>query len=87
MPLGRSAAMDQTLTLSAKRTAEMCAIFMIGNGVIGLLTPQRQVSLWRSDVKAVDALVRRFDGRPDRRRLQGLLQLGAGLLLASRLKR
>ena len=79
--------MDQTLTLSAKRTAEMCAIFMIGNGLVGLVTPQRQVSLWRSDVKQVDMLVRRFDGKPNKRRLQGLLQLGAGLLLASRLKR
>lgn len=76
-----------TLALSLKRTAEMCAIFMIGNGMVGLLTPQRQVSLWRSDVKPVDLLVRRFDERPDRRRLQGALQLGAGLLLASRLKR
>ena len=65
----------------------MCAIFMIGNGIMGLVRPQRQVSLWRSDVKPVDLLVRRFDGRPDRRRLQGVLQLGAGLLLASGLKR
>ena len=78
---------SNTLNLSLKRTAEMCAIFMIGNGVVGLATPQRQVSLWRSDVKPVDALVRRFDGRPGKRRLQGALQLAAGLLLASRLTR
>ena len=76
-----------TLALGLKRTAEMCAIFMIGNGIIGLATPQRQVSLWRSDVTPVDRLVRRFDGRPGKRRRQGALQLAAGLLLASRLKR
>lgn len=79
--------MNPTLALSLKRTAEMCAIFMMGNGVVGLTQPQRQVSLWRSDVKPVDLLVRRFDGRPNRRRLQGALQFGAGLLLASRLRR
>lgn len=73
--------------LGLRRTGEMCAIFMVGNGIIGLLQPQRQVSLWRSDVKPMDMLVRRFDGRPNRRRLQGLFQLGAGVLLASRLKR
>lgn len=79
--------MDSTLALGLKRTAEMCAIFMIGNGVVGMTQPQRQVTLWRSDVRPVDALVRRFDGRPDRRRLQGLVQFGAGVLLASRLRR
>ena len=78
---------DSNLMLGAKRTAEMCAIFMIGNGIVGLTQPQRQVNLWRSDVKPVDLLVRRFDGRPNRRRLQGAMQLAAGLLLASRLRR
>jgi hypothetical protein len=73
--------------LALKRTAEMCAIFMIGNGIVGLAQPQRQVSLWRSDVKPLDALVRRFDGRPNRRRFQGAFQLAAGLLLASKLRR
>lgn len=79
--------MNDMAALSLKRTAEMCAIFMIGNGLVGLTTPQRQVDLWRSDVKPVDLLIRRFDGRPNRRRLQGLMQLGAGLLLVSRLRR
>lgn len=81
---------DEEMTgtqLGLRRAAEMCAIFMIGNGIVGLVQPQRQVSLWRSDVKPVDMLVRRFDGRPGRRRLQGLFQLGAGLLLASRMRR
>ncbi|HEU0043630.1 hypothetical protein [Sphingomonas sp.] len=78
---------DTTPALALKRTGEMCAIFMIGNGIIGLAQPQRQVSLWRSHVKPLDLLVRRFDGRPGKRRLQGALQLAAGLLLASRLRR
>ena len=70
-----------------KRTAEMAAVFMIGDGLLGLVGPERHVELWRSNVGAVDALVRPFAGRPGRRRAYGLLQLGAGLLLASRLTR
>lgn len=81
------AEINPTLTLGLKRTAEMCAIFMIGNGLVGMTQPRRQIALWRSEVKAIDLLVRRFEGRPNRRRLQGLIQFGAGVLLASRLKR
>ncbi len=70
-----------------KRTAEMCAVFMIGDGLLGVLQPRRHVELWRSDVGAVDALVRPFADRPGRRRAYGLLQLGAGIALAARLRR
>lgn len=70
-----------------KRTAEMAAVFMIGDGLLGLVGPERHVDLWRSEIGVVDALVRPFGGRPGRRRAYGLLQLGAGLLLASRLRR
>jgi hypothetical protein len=38
-------------------------------------------------VTPLDALVRRFDGHPGKRRWQGLFQIGTGLLLASRMKR
>jgi len=70
-----------------KRSAEMAAVFMIGDGLLGLLQPTRHVDLWRSKVTPVDILVRRFDGRPTYRRGYGALQLAAGLLLASRLRR
>lgn len=70
-----------------KRTAEMAAVFMIGDGLLGLLQPSRHVELWRSRVPAVDLLVRPFDGRPARRQLYGLLQIAAGLALAARQRR
>jgi hypothetical protein len=70
-----------------KRAAEMAAVFMIGDGMLGLLQPKRHVKLWRSEVGAVDMLVRPFAGKPALRRGYGALQLGAGILLASRLKR
>jgi hypothetical protein len=73
--------------LGVRRSAEMAAVFMIGDGLLGLLQPTRHVDLWRSDVSAVDLLVRPFGGHPAGRRAYGLLQLGAGILLASTLKR
>lgn len=73
--------------LGIRRAAEMAAVFMIGDGLLGLFQPDRHVKLWRSDVGAVDALVRPFAGHPGRRRLYGAVQAAAGLALASRLRR
>lgn len=76
--------MDQDVTIGLRRSAEMAAVFMIGDGLLGLLQPERHVALWRSQVGAVDALVRPFGSHPGRRRLYGVLQIAAGLALASR---
>ncbi len=73
--------------LGVRRSAEMAAVFMIGDGLLGLLQPTRHVDLWRSEVGAVDVLVRPFAERPARRQAYGLLQIGAGIVLASVLKR
>lgn len=75
------------VALGIRRSAEMAAVFMIGDGVLGLLQASRHVRLWRSDVAAVDGLVKPFAGRPGRRRAYGLLQIAGGILLASRLRR
>ncbi|MGE7206396.1 hypothetical protein ACQKJZ_12025 [Sphingomonas sp. NPDC019816] len=75
------------LQIGIRRSAEMAALFMIGDGLLGLLQPKRHVALWRSDVAAVDMLVRPFAHHPMRRRAYGLLQAGAGLALASVLRR
>ncbi len=64
--------MKPKLAIGLKRTAEMAAIFMIGDGLLGLSQPKRHVALWRSRSAAVDLLVRLFEGRPRRRRLYGL---------------
>ena len=73
--------------LGIRRSAEMVAVFMIGDGLLGLLQPKRHVELWLSDINAVDVLVRPFAGHPARRRAYGFLQIGTGLVLASALKR
>ena len=66
-----------------RRAAEMAAVFMIGDGLLGLLQPRRHVDLWRSDVKAVDMLVKPFGGHDTRRRVYGVLQIAGGIALAA----
>lgn len=73
---------DDRIALAARRTAEMAAMFMIGDGLLGLLQPRRHVDLWRSEVAAADALVRPFADRPGRRRAYALVQIAAGIALA-----
>ena len=78
--------MSDTFDTAWKRTAEMAAVFMIGDGLLGMLQPSRHVDLWRSEVGAVDALIRPFKDRPGRRRAYGALQLAAGVVLAAALR-
>ena len=75
------------MLVTVQRTLEMAAVFMIGDGLLGLVQPVRHVELWRSGTPALDVMVRPFDGNPGRRRAYGILQVGAGLALASALKR
>ncbi|SEM42088.1 hypothetical protein SAMN05192583_0137 [Sphingomonas gellani] len=77
---------ESNLSIGLKRAAEMAAVFMIGDGALGLIQAVRHVDLWRSDVAAVDALVKPFGGRPGRRRLYGVAQIAAGLALAASLR-
>jgi hypothetical protein len=74
-----------SLDVGLKRTAEMAAIFMIGDGLVGLAQPQRHVDLWRSGWTGIDAFVRPFADRPGIRRVYGLVQIAAGVALAATL--
>ena len=69
------------------RAAEMAAIFMVGDGLIGLLQPRRHVDLWKDDALGTEKLVAPFVDRPGRRRLYAFVQIAAGLALAARQKR
>ena len=51
------------------RAAEMAAIFMVGDGLIGLLQPRRHVDLWKDDALGTEKLVKPFVDRLGRRRL------------------
>ena len=79
--------MNDAIATGLKRTAEMCAVFMIGNGTVGLLQPERHVELWTSDRPWIDRFAKADRERsPASRRLHAAAQIGAGLLLAAFLK-
>jgi hypothetical protein len=69
------------------RAVEMAAIFMVGDGLIGLLQPRRHVDLWKDDALGTETLVAPFVDRPGRRRLYAVVQIAAGLALAARQRR
>jgi hypothetical protein len=71
----------------SKRAAEMAAVFMIGDALLGLLQPRRHVKLWEEDAAGAEKLVALFRDRPGRRRAYALLQIGTGLWLAGRQRR
>ena len=55
---------------------------MIGNGLLGLLQPERRIALWTSDQPLVDRFVAADRARSvAARRNAALLQIGAGLIL------
>lgn len=66
------------------RAAEMAAIFMVGDGLVGLVQPRRHVDLWKDEALGAEATVRPFVDRPRRRQVYALAQITAGLSLASR---
>jgi hypothetical protein len=66
------------------RAAEMAAIFMVGDGLVGLAQPRRHVDLWKHDALGAEKTVAPFVDRPGRRRLYAAAQIAAGLWLASR---
>ena len=66
------------------RVVEMAAIFMIGDGLLGLTQTARHTDLWKERALGAERTVRPFVGRPGRRRLYALVQIGAGLALAAR---
>jgi hypothetical protein len=66
------------------RAAEMAAIFMVGDGLVGLLQPRRHVDLWKEEALGAEKTVAPFVDRPGRRQLYALAQIAGGLWLASR---
>lgn len=71
------------MSLWPRRAAEMAAVFMIGDGLLGLLQPRRHVALWQDDALGSETLVAPFVDRPGRRRAYAVLQIAAGIALAA----
>lgn len=66
------------------RIVEMAAIFMVGDGLLGLVQPRRHVDLWKDEALGAEKVVAPFVDRPGRRRLYALVQIAGGLALAAR---
>ncbi len=66
------------------RALEMAAIFMVGDGVLGLLQTERHTDLWKDKALGAEHAVLPFVGHPRRRRLYAAVQIAAGLALAAR---
>lgn len=84
--MARPASDGETMTAGERwgaRAAELAATFMIGDGLLGLVQPRRHVALWE-DAAPGSGLVAPFRGRPGRRRLYAVAQIGIGLALAAR---
>jgi hypothetical protein len=70
------------MAIGWQRPFELAAIFMIGDGFLGIALPAPHVALWRSGTPFLNDLVRPFGGRPRARQVYGILQVVAGLALA-----
>lgn len=84
MAIGPSGTASKAMKRLVPRVAEMAAIFMIGDGVLGLVQTRRHVDLWKEDALGAEKAVAPFATRPGRRRLYAVAQIAAGLALASR---
>lgn len=61
------------------RTVELCATFVTGLGVLGLLQPRAHVDLWKDAPLGLSGRVAPSVGNPARRRREAAGQLAGGV--------
>lgn len=64
---------------NAARSIELCATFVTGLGVLGLLHPRSHVALWADAPFGLAARVAPSVGNPAHRRGEAALQLAGGI--------
>lgn len=67
-----------------KRSKELLAITMIGDGVLAVLQPRRHAQLWKEGPESWQAMVDPLLERPGLTRVLGAASVALGLWLASR---
>ena len=70
--------------LAARRSVEVLAIFMVGDGLITLLQPQRQARLWLAGPPGWRDLFAWLERRPALTAGLGAVEAALGLWIASR---
>jgi flavin-binding protein dodecin len=66
------------------RAEDLFAAFVIGNGVLDLITPRRRVFLWVFGPERLRKLILWFADHPAAMRLRGIARVGLGIGLALR---
>jgi hypothetical protein len=61
------------------RTIELCATFVTGLGVLGLIQPRSHVALWKDAPLGLGSRVAPSVGNPARRRREAAAQLAGGV--------
>lgn len=61
------------------RTIELCATFVTGLGVLGLLQPRSHVDLWKDAPLGLSGRVAPSVGNPVRRRREAAAQMAGGV--------
>ena len=64
---------------NAARAVELCATFVTGLGVLGLLHPRSHVELWKDAPLGLSGRVAPSVGNPARRRKEASVQLAGGV--------
>lgn len=72
------------MDILGRQTLETFALFLIGDGVVSLLQPQRHAALWRHAPQPIANAAAYFERRPMLSGLVGAAEIGLGLWLAHR---
>ena len=67
-----------------QRATEVAALLMVGDGVVGMLQPERHARLWQSGPRPYRAAMEPFARHPGLTRVIAAAEAGAGLWWASR---
>jgi len=70
------------MNLALRRTGELTALMMIGDGVLATAWPRRHVRLWEQGPPLWRKLVRPFARHPQLTRALGAAEIAAGIALA-----
>lgn len=70
--------------MNYRRALELIALFMIGDAIVALITPEKYLRLWRIGPEPCRDLVDQLARHPHATRGLAALELGAGLWLALR---
>lgn len=70
--------------MDARNIAELVAMLVVGDGVVGLVAPRRHSLLWRFGPQGYKVAMEAFAERPTLVRALAAVEVGAGLWLALR---